>query len=57
MKRLRLTTAQALVRYLIAQRTLYEGREQPLFGGVFALLVIGWQLRRERLRQWRAAAP
>jgi uncharacterized protein involved in exopolysaccharide biosynthesis len=28
-----------------------------LFGGIFALLVIGWQLRRERLRQWRAAAP
>jgi uncharacterized protein involved in exopolysaccharide biosynthesis len=28
-----------------------------LAGGTVALIVIGWQLRRERLRQWRAAAP
>lgn len=28
-----------------------------LAGGAFALLVIGWQFRRERLRQWRSAAP
>lgn len=28
-----------------------------LFGGVFALVVVGWQLRRERLRRWRGVAP
>jgi uncharacterized protein involved in exopolysaccharide biosynthesis len=26
-------------------------------GGVFALLVIGWQWRRERMRRWRDAVP
>lgn len=62
MKRLRLTTAQALVRYLIAQRTLYEGREQPLFGGVFAIFGHGnvaglgeaLQHVRTELPTWRA---
>ena len=34
---IRLTTAQAIVRYLIAQRTLIDGAEQPLFPGVFAI--------------------
>jgi 3D-(3,5/4)-trihydroxycyclohexane-1,2-dione acylhydrolase (decyclizing) len=29
--------AQALVRYLAAQRTVYDGREQALFAGVFAI--------------------
>jgi 3D-(3,5/4)-trihydroxycyclohexane-1,2-dione acylhydrolase (decyclizing) len=33
----RLTTAQALVRFLIAQRTEIDGREAPLFPGVFAI--------------------
>lgn len=33
----RLTTAQALVRWLTAQHIELEGREQPLFGGVFAI--------------------
>ena len=28
-----------------------------LAGGVFALLVIGWQWRRERMRRWRDAVP
>ena len=37
MANVRLTMAQALVRYLAAQRTLYEGREVPLFGGVWAI--------------------
>lgn len=27
-----------------------------LFGGVFALVVTGWQLRRERMRRWRGVA-
>ena len=33
----RLTAAQALVRAMAAQRTVYEGREQPFFGGVWAI--------------------
>ena len=37
MKTVRLTMAQALVRYLTAQRTLLDGREMPLFAGVFAI--------------------
>jgi 3D-(3,5/4)-trihydroxycyclohexane-1,2-dione acylhydrolase (decyclizing) len=34
---MRLTTAQALVKHLIAQRIMIDGREQSLFGGVFAI--------------------
>ncbi len=34
---LRLTTAQALVRWLVAQRTVVDGNEVPLFPGVFAI--------------------
>ena len=37
MKTVRLTMAQALVRYLIAQRTVIDGQEVPLFAGVFAI--------------------
>ncbi|MGH7264169.1 MAG: thiamine pyrophosphate-binding protein, partial [Candidatus Rokuibacteriota bacterium] len=37
MATLRLTMAQALVRYLIAQRTEVDGREAPLFAGVWAI--------------------
>ena len=37
MKTVRLTMAQALVRYLAAQRTEIDGREVPLFAGVFAI--------------------
>ena len=33
----RLTTAQAIVRYLTAQRTLVEGEELPLLAGVFGI--------------------
>ena len=33
----RLTTAEAIVRYLIAQRTVVDGVEQPLVPGVFAI--------------------
>ncbi|MFV0306185.1 MAG: 3D-(3,5/4)-trihydroxycyclohexane-1,2-dione acylhydrolase (decyclizing) [Desertimonas sp.] len=32
-----LTTAQAIVRYLIAQRTVIDGAEVPLFPGVYAI--------------------
>jgi 3D-(3,5/4)-trihydroxycyclohexane-1,2-dione acylhydrolase (decyclizing) len=34
---MRLTTAQAIVRFLVAQRTLLDGKEAPLFPGVFAI--------------------
>lgn len=34
---IRLTMAQALVRYLVAQRTIVDGQEVPLFPGVFAI--------------------
>ena len=37
MKTLRLTTAQAIVRYLVAQRTVIDGADAPLFPGVFAI--------------------
>jgi 3D-(3,5/4)-trihydroxycyclohexane-1,2-dione acylhydrolase (decyclizing) len=37
MNTVRLTTAQAIVRFLIAQRTIVDGREAPLFPGVFAI--------------------
>jgi 3D-(3,5/4)-trihydroxycyclohexane-1,2-dione acylhydrolase (decyclizing) len=33
----RLTAAQAIVRFLVAQRTVVDGREAPLFPGVFAI--------------------
>jgi len=37
METIRLTTAEAIVRYLIAQRTMIDGTEQPLFPGVYAI--------------------
>jgi len=37
MKTMRMTTAQAIVRFLAAQRTELDGREAPLFPGVFAI--------------------
>ena len=37
MKTIRLTTAEAIVRYLIAQKTVIDGRTVPLFPGVFAI--------------------
>jgi 3D-(3,5/4)-trihydroxycyclohexane-1,2-dione acylhydrolase (decyclizing) len=37
MRTVRLTMAQALVRYLMAQRTVADGVEAPLFPGVFAI--------------------
>ena len=37
MKTVRLTMAQALVKYLCAQRTVIDGEEVQLFGGVFAI--------------------
>ncbi len=37
METIRLTTAQAIVRYLIAQRTVVDGKPAPLFPGVYAI--------------------
>lgn len=37
MKTVRLTMAQALVKYLMAQRTVIDGEQAPLFPGVFAI--------------------
>ena len=37
METTRLTVAQAIVRFLIAQRTIIDEREAPLFPGVFAI--------------------
>ena len=37
MKTVRLTMAQALVKYLCAQRTVIDGEDVPLFAGVFAI--------------------
>ena len=61
MKTVRLTMAQALVRYLVAQRTVIEGQEEPLFAGVFAIFghgnvtCLGEALYevRDRLPTWR----
>jgi 3D-(3,5/4)-trihydroxycyclohexane-1,2-dione acylhydrolase (decyclizing) len=59
---MRLTMAQALVRYLAAQKTEYEGRIEPLFAGVWAIFGHGnvaaigealWQAR-EALPTYRA---
>ena len=37
MDTVRLTMAQALVKFLMAQRTIIDGQEEPLFPGVFAI--------------------
>ena len=34
---MKLTTAQAIVKFLIAQRTVIDGNQAPLFPGVFAI--------------------
>ena len=55
MSTVRLTMAQALVRYLIAQRVEAEGGEAPMFAGVFAIFGHG-NVARDWVRpytQWR----
>jgi TPP-dependent trihydroxycyclohexane-1,2-dione (THcHDO) dehydratase len=37
METTRLTVAQAIVKFLMAQRIVEDGREAPLFPGVFAI--------------------
>ncbi|MGH2751810.1 MAG: 3D-(3,5/4)-trihydroxycyclohexane-1,2-dione acylhydrolase (decyclizing) [Actinomycetota bacterium] len=61
METIRLTVAQAIVRYLIAQRTEIDGAEAPLFPGVFAIFGHGnvtclgeaLQTVQDRLPTWR----
>jgi 3D-(3,5/4)-trihydroxycyclohexane-1,2-dione acylhydrolase (decyclizing) len=62
MKTVRVTTAQALVRFLAAQRTEFDGRIEPLFAGVWAIFGHGnvaalgealWH-EREKLPTFRA---
>ncbi|MFZ8996911.1 MAG: 3D-(3,5/4)-trihydroxycyclohexane-1,2-dione acylhydrolase (decyclizing) [Ilumatobacteraceae bacterium] len=56
-----LTTAQAIVKYLIAQRTVVDGRDVPLFPGVYAIFghgnvtCLGHALEeaRDELPTWR----
>ena len=61
METVKLTMAEALVRYLVAQRIEIDGRDQPLFPGVFAIFghgnvtCLGQALEevREELPTWR----
>ena len=57
----RLTTSEAIVRYLIAQRIQVDGIEVPLFPGVFAIFGHGnvtslghsLEMHRDELPVWR----
>ena len=61
MKTIKMTLAQALVRYLVQQKILIEGQEAPLFPGVFAIFghgnvtCLGEALERvqEQMPTWR----
>ena len=61
MSTVRITTAEALVRYLIAQRTVVDGHDVPLYPGVFAIFGHGnvvslghaLEQHRDELPVWR----
>ena len=61
MKTIRLTTAQALVKFLVAQRIVINGREEKLFPGVMAIfghgnvtsLGVALDEERKNIRTWR----
>jgi len=61
MRTVRLTTAEAIVRYLIAQRIVIDGVEEPLFPGVIAIFGHGnvvslghaLETHRDELPVWR----
>jgi 3D-(3,5/4)-trihydroxycyclohexane-1,2-dione acylhydrolase (decyclizing) len=61
MDTVRLTTAQAIVRWLLAQRTVVDGEEVPVFAGVFGIfghgnvvaLAEALQPVQDRLPTWR----
>jgi len=60
-KTVRLTTAEALVRFLIAQRTVVDGADVPLFPGVYGIFGHGnvtslghsLEMHRDELPVWR----
>ncbi len=60
-KTLRLTTAEAIVRFLIAQRTIVDGHEVPLFPGAYGIFGHGnvtslghsFETHRDELPVWR----
>ena len=60
-KTIRLTTAEALVRFLIAQRTIVDGANVPLFPGVYGIFGHGnvtslghsLETHRQELPVWR----
>lgn len=60
-KTVRITVAEAIVRYLIAQRTIVDGENQPLFPGVYGIFGHGnvtslghsLEMHREELPVWR----
>ena len=60
-KTIRLTVAEAIVRYLIAQRTVIDGQNVPLFPGVYGIFGHGnvtslghsLEMHREELPVWR----
>jgi 3D-(3,5/4)-trihydroxycyclohexane-1,2-dione acylhydrolase (decyclizing) len=61
MDTIRLTTAQAIVKWLLAQHTVVDGEEVPVFGGVFGIfghgnvvaLAEALQPVQDRLPTWR----
>ena len=61
MKTIRLTTAQALVKFLVAQRIMIDGKEEKLFPGVLAIfghgnvtsLGVALDEERKNIRTWR----
>ena len=60
-KTVRLTTAEAIVRFLIAQRTIVDGTEVPLFPGVYGIFGHGnvtslghsLEMHRDEIPVWR----
>ena len=44
MKKITLTCAHAIVKYLIAQKILIDGKKEPLFPGVFGIFGLEVQL-------------
>jgi len=61
MKTIRLTTAQALVKFLVAQKIVIDGRQEQLFPGVLAIfghgnvtsLGVALDENREKIRTYR----
>ena len=49
MSTVRLTMAQALVRYLCNQFTIIEGKKEPLFAGLFGIFLLNVTLGAARI--------